>query len=116
MGLDPVPSDRHATGMKYLSLLCLALGMAGGARGADDLATARNQLCALQEESVPPADAVRKLMATLKPDGSWPDVDYANKYRGRWLTFQHLDHVHPVHAGLGGRNRTTGRGDHGFRG
>ena len=30
---------------------------------------------------------------TLRPDGTWPDVDYANRNGGSWEPFEHLDRM-----------------------
>lgn len=38
----------------------------------------------------PPSDAVRQLASALRPDGSWPDIDYANRNRSGWRTTSHL--------------------------
>ena len=34
---------------------------------------------------------IRALMASQKPDGSWPDVDYENKHRANWKAADHFD-------------------------
>lgn len=40
--------------------------------------------------AAPPSDAVRKLVRALRPDGSWPDIDYPNRNRSSWRTTSHL--------------------------
>ncbi len=30
---------------------------------------------------------------TLRPDGTWPDIDYANRNSGSWEPFEHLDRM-----------------------
>lgn len=38
-------------------------------------------------------DEARRLVDTLRPDGSWPDVDYQDGTRSGWRTPRHLSHV-----------------------
>ncbi len=40
--------------------------------------------------SSPPSAAVQKLAGAQRPDGSWPDIDYANRNRSGWRTTSHL--------------------------
>jgi len=40
--------------------------------------------------SAPPSGAVSKLARALRPDGSWPDIDYTNRNRSGWRTTSHL--------------------------
>ncbi len=40
-----------------------------------------------------PAETARSLMASLRPDGSWPDVDYEDRSRSGWRTPAHLQRV-----------------------
>lgn len=48
---------------------------------------------ALLQGTAPDAAKVKAWMSTLRPDGSWPDIDYANQERGNWLTSQHLERL-----------------------
>ena len=36
-----------------------------------------------------PAESIRALLANLKPDGSWADIDYADQTRGDWKAAHH---------------------------
>ena len=36
---------------------------------------------------------VQHLIATLQPDGSWPDIDYKNPDRSAWPAFAHLSRL-----------------------
>jgi len=40
-----------------------------------------------------PAEYVHKVLATLKPDGSWSDIDYADQTRGAWKPAQHTSRL-----------------------
>jgi len=40
-----------------------------------------------------PLETTRGLMASLRPDGSWPDIDYEDRTRSGWKTPTHLSRV-----------------------
>jgi chondroitin AC lyase len=40
-----------------------------------------------------PAEAARKLLQAIQPDGSWPDIDYQDPNRSGWKTVRHLSNV-----------------------
>lgn len=57
---------------------------------ADDLSRLRANVVQWYTRGVSSEQTVRRYMGTLRDDGSWPDVDYADTERGGWLTYQHL--------------------------
>lgn len=69
----------------------LLLVVSGRVVGDDgDVATIRRQLVQWYARGAPAADTIESYRRRLRPDGSWPDVDYSNKERGGWLTYRHL--------------------------
>jgi len=40
-----------------------------------------------------PAEAARKLLETLRPDGGWPGIDYQDRSRSGWKAVRHLSNV-----------------------
>ena len=60
------------------------------AGSADDRSKLRAQLIASYTRQAPPARTIEGYIRTLRPDGSWPDIDYANKEPGSWPTHGHL--------------------------
>lgn len=58
--------------------------------GADDASTLRAHLIEWYTRSAPRPDAMERYVQAQKPDGSWPDIDYANTDRGGWRTHEHL--------------------------
>jgi chondroitin AC lyase len=60
---------------------------------AEDMAQLRDNVLAWYTRGAPAALTVRSYLRTMKPNGSWPDVDYANTDRGGWTTYQHLSRV-----------------------
>ena len=93
--------------MKSLLLSCavLCVFVACGAGVSDDLLVLRDRLAAL-EATGSAADAlqftrfaadtarIRELVAAQRPDGSWPDVDYAADGGSVWSPSRHLsDHA-----------------------
>jgi len=63
---------------------------AGRARLADDLARLRANTVEWYTRGAASEGAIRGYMRTLREDGSWPDVDYADATRGGWRTYGHL--------------------------
>lgn len=57
-----------------------------------DMQTIRQRLLAPLLAS-PDTGVVQGLLDTLTPDGSWPDVDYADQDRAYWKTSTHLRHL-----------------------
>jgi chondroitin AC lyase len=87
----------HSHRFRLVSLVvALVLGFGPqelGAGAADDLAKVRAQLIAQYTRGAPEAHTVESYLGTLRPDGSWPDIDYANKEPGSWLTHRHLSRL-----------------------
>jgi chondroitin AC lyase len=59
----------------------------------NDLDVIRQQYMAYILENKPDAGAVAKYIQSLDPEGAWPDIDYADKTRGRWKPAQHLGQI-----------------------
>jgi len=84
--------------MKWAGV-CLAMAMATAlARADDDLATIKSRFVDSILTNVPEtrqsiAQAGDRHAATLKPDGSWPDVDYKDEARSRWGAAEHLQRL-----------------------
>lgn len=75
-------------------LLLLASGHKGLCAGsAEDLSKLRAQLVASYTRQAPPAGTVEGYVRSLRPDGSWPDIDYSNKEPGSWQTQRHLSRL-----------------------
>ena len=70
----------------------LAAGPAHAAP-ADDYATLRRQVVAHYAAGAPSADTVKRYLEGLRDDGTWPDVDYADRTRGGWRTAGHVYRV-----------------------
>jgi len=64
----------------------------GAAAAESDLETIRARILAPWLEPVPVAD-VERLVGAMRPDGSWPDIDYGNQRRSSWPTARHLTNV-----------------------
>ncbi|MBS1371807.1 MAG: hypothetical protein HPZ91_17820 [Lentisphaeria bacterium] len=81
--------------MKRIMTCCLALafGFLCAAAPESDFDAIRKQYieyCAMREKPMPQAE---KYLASLRPDGSWADIDYASTAEGRWPTLKHLTRV-----------------------
>ncbi len=63
------------------------------AASADDLSRLRTQLLERYTRGAAEAQTVKGYLQALRPDGSWPDVDYTNKEPGSWLTQRHLSRL-----------------------
>ena len=59
----------------------------------DDLARVRDQVIAHYAAGAPSASHVRQYLQRLREDGTWPDVDYADRTRGGWATARHMYRV-----------------------
>jgi chondroitin AC lyase len=57
-----------------------------------DLGHVKARILASHEKPVSVSGA-RELLRTLRPDGSWPDVDYHDQRRSSWATCRHLSNV-----------------------
>ena len=71
----------------FLSVPGWAAGQAGG---ADDLSRLRANTVEWYTRGAPARGTVQGYMRALRDDGSWPDVDYADRTRGGWRTYRHL--------------------------
>lgn len=71
-----------------LVLACILLS----ARSAfgDDRALIRRQFVEYFTQQSLSDSAIEKQMKAMRPDGTWPDIDYASKRRGGWPTLNHL--------------------------
>ncbi|MFW6061677.1 MAG: hypothetical protein ACOC93_02610, partial [Planctomycetota bacterium] len=82
--------------MQYLLLsavfvVALTLTFAPPDRAAgDDVATVRQRLYEDLASPSPGAQHVRQLMQSQQDDGSWPDIDYADRTKGGWAPHAHL--------------------------
>lgn len=81
-----------------LGVLVLTLLLGFGRRelnaaSADDVSRLRAQFLEQYAREAPEARTVEGYVQALRPDGSWPDIDYANKEPGSWLTQRHLSRL-----------------------
>lgn len=70
--------------------LLLALLAAPASASADDVSKVRAQFTEWYAREAPGATTIEAYVRRLRPDGSWPDVDYASRERGSWPTYRHL--------------------------
>lgn len=63
------------------------------ANSAEDISKLRAQFAQGYTRGAPEAKTVEGYVEALRPDGSWPDIDYANKETGAWLTARHLNRL-----------------------
>ena len=80
-------------GVVVVVMLALSGRVYGRAVSADEIATLRANAVAWHTRRAPSARTVRDSMHKLRPDGSWPNVDYTNTDRGGWKTYMHLVHT-----------------------
>lgn len=64
----------------------------GRSQALSELETIKARILAPLLEPVR-AGAARRLIGRLRPDGSWPDVDYRDRRRSSWTTARHLAHL-----------------------
>lgn len=81
--------------MGYLSMIALILCMfvsnsAQGAAADDEIAVVRDRLVADLAKDAPDDAWALQQIQSLRPDGSWPDIDYKSQVRSRWPTAQHM--------------------------
>jgi len=60
------------------------------AAGGGDVSALRDHLIEWYERGAPRAGVVERYIHAQKPDGSWPDIDYANTDPGGWRTYEHV--------------------------
>jgi len=89
-----VPNRRllRRAGPILVSFLALS-GSPALAAPADGFAKLRKQVALHFAEGAPSAGTVKRHVAHLREDGTWPDVDYASRRRGGWPTARHLSRV-----------------------
>ncbi|MFO8015293.1 MAG: polysaccharide lyase 8 family protein [Phycisphaerae bacterium] len=86
--------DRLAMCPAAVFLVAASLASApASAAPADDFATLRKQVVAHYAAGAPSAQTVKQMIARLRDDGTWPDVDYTDRTRGGWATARHLYRV-----------------------
>lgn len=89
----PGPGRAHGLAWAALGLGLLA-SAAAAAAPADNAALSllRERLAA--EYQLPRQDGqAEKWIASLQPEGRWPDIDYADKNVSQWKPLQHLDRL-----------------------
>jgi chondroitin AC lyase len=59
------------------------------ADSAEDVSKLRTHFIEAHTRAAPEARTVEAYIRALRPDGSWPDIDYTNKEPGAWLTARH---------------------------
>ena len=79
----------------YLASL-IASSEAAQSAGAKDSATLRSHLVQYFTQGAPEADKIQRDIRLLKPDGSWPDIDYTCQQRGGWSTYRHVARVNEM--------------------
>ena len=57
---------------------------------ADNLPKLRANVIGWYTRGAASEEVIRRYMRTLREDGSWPDVDYADATRGGWRTYRHV--------------------------
>lgn len=72
-----------------------------------ELATVKDRLT-LQVRSNTTAAAAAQFAASLLPNGTWPDIDYADKTRGAWKTDAHLSRVESMAQALAASSTSGG--------
>ncbi|NLZ05363.1 MAG: polysaccharide lyase 8 family protein [Phycisphaerae bacterium] len=60
------------------------------AGGSGDVSLLRDQMIEWYGRGAPRAGVVERYIHGQRPDGSWPDIDYANTDPGGWRTYEHL--------------------------
>ena len=93
---------RHSRPHLIAAIVLSVTTCLGAARGATragrdkDLATVKKRIY----ESLLPVAGVKKTVAlaqtrmkSLRPDGTWQDIDYKNRAPASWMTVRHLSHL-----------------------
>ena len=60
------------------------------AAGGGDVLALRDHLIEWYGRRAPRAGVVERYIREQRPDGSWPDIDYANTDPGGWRTYEHV--------------------------
>lgn len=77
-----------------LLLLALAMSARASSASTDDLATVTQRLRERILVDAPPATAaLAGWLGAQRPDGSWPDIDYADHNHAGWQPLQHLERL-----------------------
>ncbi|MBN2211477.1 MAG: polysaccharide lyase 8 family protein [Sedimentisphaerales bacterium] len=77
-----------------LGWLVLLMGNMGYVRAEGvDITRLKQQIIEDILQTIPETSSVRTLMAEMKDDGSWADIDYANRRRANWPVNRHLEQV-----------------------
>lgn len=77
----------------HRSVAAAAFLFAAALCGAGEIAPLRENLVEHYTAHPPLAAAVRNLVTSLRPDGTWPDVDYNNRQRSSWRAARHVYRV-----------------------
>ena len=81
------------------ALLPAAVALLASAPATDaELEQLRRQAVEYFTAGPPPVEAAQPHLATQNPDGSWPDIDYADKRRGHWKPSAHLTRIRRLAA------------------
>jgi chondroitin AC lyase len=91
-----VPTRPSACRTAFVLLALAALAPAPAAAAGpsdDDLAKVRAQVVAHYAAGAPSAGTIDRRLERLRDDGTWPDVDYADRTRGGWATARHMYRV-----------------------
>ena len=95
-----MPSPRRVRWLAAGIILCFLRAPAEAAPNGDPALTTiikRHRVVLLDRVEVD-AEIVRTYQSDLQEDGRWPDVDYKNRDRARWLTVEHLSRVRTMAA------------------
>jgi chondroitin AC lyase len=74
-------------------LAALSLIASVDADTTDDFSKLRARFVEGYTRGAPEAETVKRYIEALRPDGSWPDIDYLNKEPGSWSTTRHLSRL-----------------------
>jgi chondroitin AC lyase len=85
--------QRHGFLISLLTFTLLLGHERLNAGSADDISKLRAQLIESYTRGAPAARTIEGYVRALRPDGSWPDIDYSNKEPGSWLTSRHLSRL-----------------------
>ncbi len=76
-----------------LAALFALTGPPALAAPTDGFPRLREQVVAHYAAGAPSAEIVKRTIARLREDGTWPDVDYTDRTRGGWRTARHMCRV-----------------------
>jgi len=80
-------------------VVVLAASLAGAVRASPasrDIAVIRERYVAQLTGRPPGEGTVRKYMKSLKPDGTWPDINYRDKNRSAWKPMNHVRRIEQI--------------------